>query len=507
MTKATDQFYSKKGLVWGLLGLLAMCGLMKATSGAGFLAIFAVVFAGFSKNRIPVLMFALVATATLTMTNPIVAPKGFVFTIAARLVYIITAGVMILQVVGRKAPKQLTPLLSIMPYLVYQAITSSVGFQPIISYLKLMLFLLVFFAFYSVASAARGRDDFRFERALRTVLLIFGCYFIFGSLALIPFPGIGKMGAAAALEQGLTVESVGLFMGITLQPQALGPAVGVIATVLLADLLFSLRRWDPLYLALLFVAPVLVYYTSSRTAMGTWLAGMCFTAFVFMCSNGVGSRWKGRALGAITLVGMLTGIALFATPGVQDKALQFVLKTGDKSVSAEEFTFERVTSSRQGLMDNSMANFEESPAIGNGFQVSSMMADMDIRSWKQLLSAPIEKGVWITAVLEEGGIFGFLLFCGFLLITFPLLLSRQAYLGACALFVFMIANLGEFSFFSTSGIGGLLWAFIFVALTLDAQRVARLRYQNTMGFRAFPPPQSFSYPAPYAPNGAQAYLP
>ena len=87
------------------------------------------------------------------------------------------------------------------------------------------------------------------------------------------------------------------------------------------------------------------------------------------------------------------------------------------------------------------------------------------------------------------------------------MLSRQAYLGACALFVFMIANLGEFSFFSTSGIGGLLWAFIFVALTLDAQRVARLRYQNAMGFRAFPPPQSFSYPAPYAPNGAQAYLP
>lgn len=493
--------------MWGLLGLLAMCGLMKATSGAGFLAIFAVVFAGFSKNRIPVLLFALVATAALTVTNPFIAPKGFVFTIAARLVYIIAAGVMILQVVGRKAPKQLTPLLGIMPYLAYQAMTSSVGFQPIISYLKMVLFLLVFFAFYGVASAARRREDFRFERAVRTVLLIFACYFIFGSLALIPFPGIGKMGAAAALEQGLTVESIGLFMGVTFQPQTLGPAISVISTVLLADLLFSLRRWNYLYLALLLAAPVLVYYTSSRTAMGTWLAGMCFTVFVFMCSNGVGARWKNRALGAITLVGMLTGIALFATPGIQDKVLSFVLKTSEERAAESEFSFESFTHSRQGLMDSAMANFEESPAIGNGFQVTAQMADMDIRSWKQLLSAPIEKGVWITAVLEEGGIFGFLLFCGFLLIAFPLLLSRQAYLGTCALFVFLISNLGEFTFFSTSANGGLLWAVTFVGLTLDAQRVARLRFQNAMGFRTVPPPQSFTYPTPYAPNGAQAYLP
>lgn len=507
MTTATDQFYSKTGLIWGLLGLLAMCGLMKATSGAGFLVIFAVVFAGFSKNRIPVLLFALVATATLTVTNPFLAPKGFVFTVAARLVYIIAAGVMILQVVGRKAPKQLTPLLGLMPYLAYQAMTSSVGYQPIISYLKMVLFLLVFFAFYGVASAARGREDFRFERAVRTVLLIFAFYFIFGSLALIPFPGIGKMGAAAALEQGLTVESIGLFMGVTFQPQTLGPAISVISTVLLADLLFSLRRWNYLYLALLLAAPVLVYYTSSRTAMGTWLAGMCFTVFVFMCSNGVGARWKNRALGAITLVGMLTGIALFATPGIQDKVLSFVLKTSEERAAESEFSFESFTHSRQGLMDSAMANFEESPAIGNGFQVTAQMADMDIRSWKQLLSAPIEKGVWITAVLEEGGIFGFLLFCGFLLIAFPLLLSRQAYLGTCALFVFLISNLGEFTFFSTSANGGLLWAVTFVGLTLDAQRVARLRYQNAMGFRAGQPPQSFIYPAPYALNGTQAYLP
>lgn len=496
----SEQFYSKKGLAWGLIGLLGLCGLMKASGGAGFLAIFFVLFAGFGKNRSPLLLFSLVATATLTMTNPFIAPKGWVFTVAARLVYLIAAGVLILQVVGRRAPKQLTPLLGLIPYLVYQALVSSVGFQPIISYLKLALFTLIFFAFYGVAGATCGRTA-DFERAVRTILLIFACYFIFGSIALIPFPGIGRMGAAAALAQGLEVTSVGLFMGVTLQPQTLGPVVAVISTLVLADLLFALRRWDPLYVALLLAAPVLVYYTSSRTAMGTWLAGMSFTSFVFMCANRVESKWKGRALGALFMLGILTGIALFATPGIRDKALGFVLKTSEEAVATEEFSFERFTHSRQGLMDSSLANFEESPAIGNGFQVVKRFEDMDIRSWKQLMSAPVEKGVWITAVLEEGGIFGFIIFCGFLLFVFPLLLSRQAYLGTCAFFVFVVSNLGEFTFFSMSGGGGVHWALIFVGLSLDVLRVRRAARLRAFGYRvAFDPrlgfpQQSAPYPA------------
>lgn len=496
----SEQFYSKKGLAWGLIGLLGLCGLMKASGGAGFLAIFFVLFAGFGKNRSPLLLFSLVATATLTMTNPFIAPKGWVFTVAARLVYLIAAGVLILQVVGRRAPKQLTPLLGLIPYLVYQALVSSVGFQPIISYLKLALFILVFLAFYGAAGAIHGKNA-DFERAIRTIFLTFACFFVLGSIALIPFPGIGRMGAAAAVAQGLEVSTVGLFMGVTLQPQALGPVVGVIATLLLADLLFVIRRWEPLYVLLLIASPVLVYYTSSRTAMGTWLAGMCFTSFVFMCANGVGAKWKGRALGALFMLGMLGGMMLFITPGVRDKAMSFILKTGEEKVNVEEFSFERFTSSRQGLMDSSMSNFAESPAIGNGFQVAKRMEDMEVRSWKQLMSAPIEKGVWITAVLEEGGIFGFIIFTLFLITVFPLLLSRHAYMGACALFVFVVANLGEFSFFSMSGVGGLIWAFVFLGLALDVQCIAKSARLRAFGYRvAFDPrlgfpQQSAPYPA------------
>lgn len=481
-TKST--VYSWRWVVWGLIGLGLLCGLMKVSSGAGFLAILLPLLVAFGKNKMELLLYVLLATAVLTVTNGAIAPKGMVFSIAARALYLIVAGVIILQNTGRRAARFLTPLLSIFIYVGFQAMASAQGWQPIISYLKILLFTVVFLAFWGMANAASVRDGVR-PQALRSVVLVFAIYLIFGSLALIPFPGIGKMGAERAIEMGLPVESVGLFQGVTFQPQTLGPAVGMMSTILLADLLFFIRRWDKLYLALLLGAPVLIFYTSSRTAMGTWLAGMSFVTFVFMCARGVGTRWKNRALGVLMLVGVLGGIALFATPQMRDSVLSFVFKTGDSVLDERERSFSRMVSSRQGLMDTSIKNFKESPIIGNGFQVGENYEGMDIRSWGQLLSAPIEKGVWVTAVLEEGGVIGMILFVLFLIIAFWGMLSRRAYIGACALFVLLVSNFGEFTFFSMSANGGVGWALVFTGLALDA---ARLR-QERPAYRWMPAPR------------------
>ena len=89
----------------------------------------------------------------------------------------------------------------------------------------------------------------------------------------------------------------------------------------------------------------------------------------------------------------------------------------------------------------------------------------------EYMSAPIEKGVWITAVLEEGGLMGFLLFAGFLVVCFALLVKRHAYIGAGALWVFAVVNMGEFNFFSMSYTGGFEWALVFAAVILDGQRM------------------------------------
>lgn len=468
-----DQPYRMKWVVWGLVGLLVLCGLMKVSGGAGFLAIFLPLIVAFGKNRTELLAYIILATAVLTVANSAIAPKGMVFSIAARLVYVIVAGVMILQNTGRRMSRLVAPLLSIFLYVGFQAVASSQGWQPIISYLKLLLFTIVFFAFWGMSNAACSRNEVR-TQLLRSVVLVFACFLIFGSLALIPFPGIGKMGAAEALAMGLPVESVGLFQGVTFQPQALGPAVGMISVLLFADLLFSVRRWDKLYLLLSGGGAVLIFYTSSRTAMGAWLLGICFATFLFMCARGVGARWKNRALGVLTLVGFVGGIALFATPQMRDAVARFALKYVAEGQELD-VSVESLTVTRQGLMDSAMDNFAESPMIGNGFQVSKGMEAMDIQSWGQLMSAPVEKGVWVTAVLEEGGVVGMILFMLFLIIAFWGLLTRKAFIGASALFVFVVLNLGEFTIFSMSSIGGVGWVMVFAGLALDATRLREER--------------------------------
>ena len=129
-------------------------------------------------------------------------------------------------------------------------------------------------------------------------------------------------------------------------------------------------------------------------------------------------------------------------------------------------------------MDNAIANFKESPWIGNGFQVSEDFDHREIVSWKQVLSAPIEKGVWVTAVLEEGGVFGMVLFVTFILTAIFGLLSKRAVIGASALFIFVVSNLGEFTFFSMSYTGGLMWAMVFTGIALDAQRLKEDRFRR-----------------------------
>lgn len=474
----TNAVYDKKWLIWCLIGLVVMCGAMKATGGVGFLLIVPLILAAFGKNRPELMLYCLLMTAMLTVTNDFFAPKGMLFSVAARLVYIVVGAVLTLQIVGQRNSRLMTPLLSILIYIVYMALVSSVGWQPIISYLKMVLFLIVFLALYSVANITALRGGTRAE-CLRSVLLCFAVFVIFGSLALIPFPGIGKMGAERAVKEGLSVEAFGLFQGVTFHSQTLGPLVAGVANILFADLLFSVRRMNKLYVALLCGGAILIYYSTSRTAMGTFLSGILFTGFVFMNTSARkvgGGRWKQRALATLILVGILGAIGLFASPGVREKAMSFIFKTGEEAVAEEYVSFDSLVSSRQGLIDNAVDNFKESPWIGNGFQVSRMQADMNIVSWKQLLTAPIEKGVWLYAVPEEGGIFGMAIFIIFILVSFTALISRQAYIGASVLFVFLVSNLGEFTFFSMSANGGILWALVFAGVALDAQR---LRQQAT----------------------------
>ncbi len=483
-----DLAYDKKYLIGSIVGLIAMGLAMRFTAGLAFALIFPLIFAGFGRNKTELLFYSILMTIAMTMSNGAVIPKSFSFGIMARATFCFVGASMILMVVGQRTSRLITPVLSILFYVAYMALVSYFGWMPLLSYLKLFLFTIIFLAFYGVAtlsSTRQGVDAYK----LRSVILSFALFFIVGSVLLIPFPGLLYMNAAEIEASGGIVEGT-LFKGMTLHSQALGPVVAALATLLLGDLLFSVRRWDKLYLLMLICSPILIYKTGSRTAMGTYLAGACFIIFLFMNATFRGhmAQWKSKALSVLMGAGILMSIALFATPKMRKGVADFVLKYGDSSVEA--VTMKTVMNTRQGSMDKSMESFHESPWIGNGFQVADYHKDMPVYTWKQLLTAPVEKGVWVTAVLEEGGVFGMILFVIFALTSITCLWGRRAYVGLAVLFVMLVCNLGEFTMFSMTSTGGLTWALVFAGLALDVQRERAQR--QTLSY--MPPQFAGAYP-------------
>ena len=204
--------------------------------------------------------------------------------------------------------------------------------------------------------------------------------------------------------------------------------------------------------------------------MGTFIAGCGMVSFLVMRAKGLGHDWKGKLLMSINTLVVCGAIAVCVLPGARDKIAEFALKwKGDKR--QETVTVEGMFKSREGLIDEAIRNFKAKPLLGNGFQVSEEMQRQKRTRFLDYLTAPIEKGVWIYAIPEEGGIVGMALFCGWLLALFPLLIKRHAYIGASVFFAFLVSNFGEFSMFSMSYIGGIYWTLVFAAICLDVQRM------------------------------------
>lgn len=443
---------------------------MKLTQGSGF-AIFApfALFAIFRHKYVDIVFWLLVTISMMT-GNSILMPRGMTFYIVNRGLLLITGFIMSIHLCGRKTSPLVTPYLGLLPYLVFMIVPSMLGWNPTISMLKLILFVMVFIGYCGIAmqvAQARYVDI----RRMRAVILSMACFYIFGSILLIPFPGISQLSGeeyTEALLQGKEV--VSLFKGIAMHSQALGPVVCAISVFLMCDMLWGLKRFDKLYVLLLICAPILIYKTSSRAGMFSFVLAIMFISFCFNISRNIGHKWRQRMIRIMWIVGICSFGLIAALPSMRNGIARFALKYNAEATS-ESFTVEEMVSSRQGLIDTGLLNFTKSPYIGNGFQVSESMANAPVKDWSQLISAPIEKGVWVVAILEEGGIFGFAIFAIFLVVSGWNLLMRRCYLSLSLFFTIIVSNMAEFTMFSMSGMGGFMWGMVFVGAAFDAIRI------------------------------------
>ncbi len=469
--------YDKKTFWKSLAILVGVMGLMYVSGGAGFVIVVPFAFVAFFKKKPESVLFWVTVTISMMMGNQTLMPKNVIFALSQRGLLMAFGCLMMMQLLGHRKSPVVLPLLLMIPYVLFAIFPSALGWSPIISYLKLILFFVIYLAFWGVSNqvAVMPRPD---PTKLRAMALAVFAFFLIGSICLIPFPAIGQLSGEEYVEAMLRgQEMVSLFKGMTMHSQSLGPIVSILAVFVFTDWVFGVRKFSKLYAILLLCCPILSYMTSSRTAMGSLLLGFLFASFCLVRERGIGARWRGKVKNAVFAVVGCCIIAVVAVPAARDSVARVAMKW-DRHATASDFTMEQALVSRQGKMDEALYNFKKSPFIGNGFQVSEDMADQRRKSWKEYLSAPVEKGVWVTAVLEETGIIGMVLLFMFIVVAGFKLLALRAYVSLSVLFTMFVLNLGEFTMFSISYTGGLAWLFVFVGATMDA-----LRLRDTQEFR------------------------
>ena len=454
--------------------LVLILALLKITKGfAAFLLPFLVVGPFANRKPTPVLFWVLFMTAALT-GNSAVFSTNFFSLMAFRATLVLVSMLVIGKILAGRSATCLTPFLGLMIYILWECVVSVQGFDRVISYLKLILFTMIFFSFYGVANEVNLSSRIN-VRVLRSSILCVVMLMIVGSIALIPFPGISYMSNEDMIEQMLAGEVTSLFRGMCRHSQGMGPLAGILGTFVFADLVFSIRKWDRLYLFILLCCPIVIYKTSSRTGMGTFLAGIMMVAFLLMHSRGLAQRWKGKVTSIMIFIGIVGVVATLFVPQIRDRITKYALKWGGEE-KGQELTMESMLTTRQKQIDTSKRNFKNKPFLGNGFQVSETMQGMQRSGLLSYMSAPIEKGVWVYAVLEEGGVIGFVLFAGWVLYLMVALHKRKAYVTASTFFAMLMSNFGEFGFFSLTYTGGFYWAMVFAATTLDVHRERMLNF-------------------------------
>ena len=410
--------------------------------------------------------------------NPVLLPKGNpIVAYSLRFAPLLIGVILALRGASRQGHHRL-PFLGILPFLLAAVVSSIDGWAPTISFLKLINFIVFLLGIWFGVQNLQYRPKDVF--LLRSFFFSLSTLLVFGSMAVMPFPSIsyatsiGHIVREQGLEQANDVfmqmqldGAKTLFCGITNHSQVLASLLVCALIWILCDMLFVERRFSLGHVILLVFTFPLLYMTRSRVALiSSVFAGcvvMLYTSrrvqLPIVIRRHLG---HGMLIGGVSVVLLAVMVQLWG-----GRMSEWIRKTND--LAADRRTLgEALTESRMGLMEYSLYEFRRNPLIGSGFQVAEYTQDK-VRETKGLvLSASIEKGLLPLMVLGETGILGSTFFLMFLFSFYATCARRQYYITISMFSVFLMTNMGEATFFSPGGNGGILWMICVVGgFTLD----------------------------------------
>lgn len=425
--------------------------------------------------------------SALPLVNPYVMPRYGHFAMMARFTSL-AMSFALLASAHTMSPRHRIPLGLLFAFSMVATISSFSGYAPVVSLLKMVNFVTFVMAFY-IGEQDIDRDPSGLK-ILKDSIMALIILVEYGSLVIrFTIPGIAYMSNLEALRggygAGFMANAKDLFCGITVHSQALGPLLASCFGWVLCDLLLTNPRSKTLHMLTLAPIPPLLYMTRSRAALLSWIVAL--VASQYFCLSGRMKAQLRRTMAKMRayVVAIVVIVALAGIVGeMRSGAVTRWLRKTERVSDDERALSDALMSSRMGLVEECLRDFRRNPMWGMGFQVDATTAEKTKGKGLFVFSAAIEKGVLPVMILGETGIVGSGIFIVFLA-TFFGVCARRRYKATAALFcVFLASNMGEATFFSPSGAGGLLWV-ILVAGGFAIDMDVRIR-DAALGFE-FPP--------------------
>ncbi len=406
----------------------------------------------------------------ITSINPLLIPRASGYSMMGRVGTVLIAAAMFLantQQATKSKSEHHLPLAGISFFLLIALFSSIQGIFPMVSYLKLINFSIFIVGIYVGTSNLHAYP--KDVRVLRAFLMSLSMLYVFGSLLVLPFPTIAYFTSAlyTIQQQGMDAakeflgnnSGLGLFSGITVHSQFLGPVLSCVAGWLLCDMFFVERRVTLLHSIAILPIPLMLYMTRSRISFVSFAFLLLIFTFFCLSEANISDRLRSQITKILVVFFVFAiGLGVYAEKRYQTLS-RWLRKTDDVIADTRSFA-EAFTSSRKGLIDRNLNDFRTSPLIGRGFQVIDEHHQLYEQGNLSLFSAPIEKGILPLMVLGETGIIGAAAFTLFLM-SFYVGCFNKGYIVTITLFtILLVTNMAEATFFSPSGGGGVEWTIL-----------------------------------------------
>ena len=479
-----------KGVMKKLLFITLTILLCRVTGGYfGFVIWLIAVMSAFQKKYgMAISCFALFPF--MVVLNPVLLPKSGFFGHVLRFGPL-GLGVLLAILTAQKNRQDRVPLGALFLYLLCAAASSVNGWCAPVSYMKLVNFTVFITGIWLGVQNLQSRPSDILS--LRYFFLGLASFVAFGSLLTLPFPAIAyplNMNVAAVLnEYGVeaaneyyreitSAQTISLFAGVTMHSQTLGPMCACIISLVLADMLFIVKRATIMHAFLLLILSGMLYMTRSRTALLSTVVGIVVILYYATKHIDIGWGLKRRVRNMALSCAVIICLAALGSEIANDAMSRWIRKTNDASEFDRDLV-EAVTNTRMGLFEEGLDEFRRNPLLGMGFQVNSN-TEVYYKSAKGLvLSAPVEKGLLPMMILGEGGVVGVIAFCIFLFSFYRSCASRHLVVTASMFTVFLATNMGEATFFSPGGAGGVEWVLCAVGgYVIDTAIIYRLNLER-----------------------------